>query len=98
MSGSASPAPPLSSRFGGLGALTKRIVARLIRFYTYQQDAVNDDVEARLQMLEGMPGSGGGGQIQMRAQHAAMSARLTHLQREIAGLRERLERIENPPT
>ena len=56
---------------------------------------MNQDVEARLQMLEGVPEARGDGQIQLRAAHAAMAARVTHLQREIAQLRERLERIEN---
>jgi hypothetical protein len=86
---------PLGSRFGAFGGLVKRVVARLIRFYTFRQDAVNSDIEARLQLLEGVPEAGNDGQIQVRAAHAALAARVTHLQREIAQLRERLEQIEN---
>jgi len=96
VSASASPAPPpLSSRHGPLGRLAKNIMERLIRFYTFRQDAVNADFESRLETLEGVPEARGDGQIQLRAQHAAMSARVTHLQREVAQLRERLDRIEN---
>jgi len=95
VNGSANEPGPLGSRYGAFGGLAKRVVARLIRFYTFRQDAVNQDVEARLQMLEGVPEARGDGQIQLRAAHAAMAARVTHLQREIAQLRERLERIEN---
>ena len=95
MNGSGNEPGPLSSRFGGLGGLVKRVVARLIRFYTFRQDAVNRDIESRLQMLEGVPEARGDGQILVRAAHAALAARVTHLQREIAQLRERLEQIEN---
>ena len=96
MSGSAKavPEPPLSARYGAFGGLAKRIVERLIRFYTYRQDAVNRDAEERLRELEEILVTRPDGAIQLRAQVSAVSARLTHLQRELAHLRDRLERLE----
>jgi hypothetical protein len=97
VNGSANESGPLGARYGAFGGLAKRVVARLIRFYTFRQEAVNRDLDARLQMLEGVPEARGDGQIQLRAAHAALAARVTHLQRELAQLRERLDRIEHPP-
>ena len=44
------PAPPpaLGSRFGPLGALAKRVVARLIRFQTVRQATVDAELAARI--------------------------------------------------
>jgi chromosome segregation ATPase len=99
VSGSASraPEPSLSTRYGAFGGFAKRVVERLIRFYTYRQEAVNRDVEQRLRDLEEVPVRSRDGDVQLRAQIGALSARLTHLQRESAHLRERLERLEQAP-
>jgi polyhydroxyalkanoate synthesis regulator phasin len=100
VSGSANsaPEPPrLSARYGAFGGLAKRVVERLIRFYTYRQETVNRDVDERLRELEQIPVTRRGGELNLRAQVSALSARLTHLQRETAHLRERLERLENTP-
>lgn len=73
------------------GALAKRVVERLIRFYIVRQDEVNLVVEERLRSLEAAPVSqAAGGDLELRAQFSALSARLTHVQRETALLRERL--------
>ena len=85
----------LGSRFGPLGGLAKRIVERLIRFYTHRQDAVNRDVDERLARLEAAPIGQGDAQVQLRAQYAALSARLTQLQRETGVLRERLDALDD---
>jgi SAM-dependent methyltransferase len=42
------PQPPAGSRFGPLGALAKRIVARLIRFEVVRQATVDADLAARI--------------------------------------------------
>ena len=96
MSGSANtvPEPPLGARDGVVGGLAKRVVERLIRFYTYRQDTVNRDVDERLRELEELPVARPEGVLQVRAQVSALSARVTHLQREVAQLRDRLERLE----
>ncbi|GEM_PF-4232201 len=88
---------PLSSRYGAFGSLAKRVVERLIRFSTHRQDAVNREVEERLQELEEIPLTRRDGELQLRAQVSALSARVTYLQREAAYLRERLDRLEKPP-
>jgi hypothetical protein len=87
----------LASRYGAFGGLAKRVVERLIRFYTYRQDAVNREVEDRLRELEEIPVARRDPDLQLSAQLSAVSARLTHLQREIAHLRERLDRLEKTP-
>jgi polyhydroxyalkanoate synthesis regulator phasin len=88
--------PPLSARYGAF-AFAKRVVERLIRFYTVRQDAVNRNVEERLREVEEIPVTRRDGELQLRAQVSALSARLTHLQREVAHLRERLQRLEKTP-
>ena len=96
---------PLSTRFGAFGTLAKRVVERLIRFYTVRQDEVNLGFEERLRDLEAAPVSHRGSDLDLRAQCAALSARLTHVQRETAVLRERLAaadariaELEKPPS
>lgn len=91
-----SPRPrPLSARFGVLGAIGKRIVERLIRFYTVQQDEVNRNLEARVADLEAAPVERRGDERDLRAQYAALSARLTYVQREIAVLRSRIDDLHS---
>ena len=92
-------APPprrLSSRFGPLGALAKRIVERMIRFYTVQQDEVNRSVDARLRELEAAPVEQRAGDFDVRAQYAALSARLTYVQREVVALRATVDALAAP--
>lgn len=88
---------PRGSRYGAFGSLAKRVVERLIRFYTHRQDAVNRDFEERLREFEEIPFTRRDGELQLLAQVSALSARLTHLQREVAHLRGRLERFEKTP-
>jgi polyhydroxyalkanoate synthesis regulator phasin len=85
----------LAERYGPIGGLAKRVVERLIRFYTYRQDAVNREVDERLRELEEDPVTRRDGDLQLRAQVNALSARLTHLQREVARLRARLDGPEH---
>jgi uncharacterized protein involved in exopolysaccharide biosynthesis len=87
VSPSPSAPPPVDSRFGPFGSLVKRVVARLIRFAVYRQELVNHDLDERLRDLEASPLGRGDGDVALRAQYAALSARLTHVQREVAPLR-----------
>jgi SAM-dependent methyltransferase len=45
-----------ASRFGPLGRFAKRLVQRLIRFYTVRQDAMNAQLAARMNAIETMLG------------------------------------------
>jgi SAM-dependent methyltransferase len=73
-------AAPDKSRYGALGSVAKRVVARLIRFHTHEQDKVNERqreetarLQARLTILE-----------------AATGQRFTRTDAEIAWLRRDL--------
>ncbi|MEA2719949.1 MAG: hypothetical protein QOJ39_1813 [Candidatus Eremiobacteraeota bacterium] len=44
--------PRVESRFGPLGAFFKRLVQRLLRFYTLRQEATNAELAARISALE----------------------------------------------
>jgi small-conductance mechanosensitive channel len=83
----------LSSRFGFFGAFAKRIVERLIRFAIVRQDEINRRVDERLNDLEGAALTRGDAPLELRGQYAALSARLTHVQREIAPLRAELAEL-----
>lgn len=84
---------PLDTRHGALGGLAKRVVERLIRFYTFRQETLNRAFDERLAKLEAAPIGQGDAQVQLRAQYAALSARLTQLQRESSVLRGQLDEL-----
>jgi hypothetical protein len=83
----------LVTRHGPLGAIAKRVVERMIRFYTHRQEIVNRTFDERLARLEAAPIGQGDAQVQLRAQYAALSARLTQVQRESSVLRAALEEL-----
>jgi uncharacterized protein involved in exopolysaccharide biosynthesis len=76
-----------------LGTWLKRVVERLIRFSLYRQELIDHDLDARLRDLEAAPLGRGDGDVALRAQYAALSARLTHVQREVAPLRASLAEL-----
>jgi Methyltransferase domain len=70
-------AAPAESRHGALGSLAKRVVARLIRFHTHEQDAVNERQREEMARL----------QARLTILEAATRQRFTRTDAEIAGLR-----------
>lgn len=73
-------AAPAESQHGALGSLAKRVVARLIRFHTHEQDAVNERQRQEMARL----------QARLTILEAATGQRFTRTDAEIAGLRRDL--------